>query len=106
MLRLHGVIRQYPSAPWRSEKVSGCADASRPLYLELRALGLEVRVEDDPDGRALDFRVALGGLHCLSETHAKSVRQRVMESEEGLVQLILDLRDPDLNAIRSEGHCW
>ena len=85
--------------------MSSCADAARPLYLELRALRLEVRVEDDPDGDTLDFRVALGGLHRLSETHAQSVRQRVMESEEGLVQLILDQWDPDLNAIRREGHC-
>ena len=85
--------------------MSSCADAARPLYLELRALRLEVRVEDDPDGDTLDFRVALGGLHRLSETHAQSVRQRVMESEEGLVQLLLDQRDPDLNAIRREGHC-
>jgi hypothetical protein len=86
--------------------VSSCADAARPLYLELRALGLEVRVEDDPDGGPLDYRVTVGGLHCFSEARAKSVRQRVLESEEGLVHLILDLRDPDLNAIRSEGHCW
>jgi hypothetical protein len=26
------------------------ADVARPLYLELRALDLEVRVEDDPSG--------------------------------------------------------
>ena len=86
--------------------MSGCADAARPLYLELRALRLEVRVEDDPDGCPLDYRVAVGGLHCLSEARAWSVRRRVLESEEGLVQLILNLRDPDLNAIRNEGHCW
>jgi hypothetical protein len=86
--------------------MSGRADAARPLYLELRALGLEVRVEDDPDGGPLDYRIAVGGLHCLSEARAKSVRRRILESEEGLVHRILDLRDPDLNAIRSEGHCW
>jgi hypothetical protein len=85
--------------------VSGCGDAARPLYLELRALGLEVRVEDDPDGGTLDFRVALDGLHRLSEIHAQSVRRRVLESEDGLVELILDRRDPDLNAIRREGYC-
>ena len=86
--------------------MSSCADAARPLYLELRALGLEVRVEDDPDGGPLDYRVTVGGLHCFSEARAKSVRQRVLESEEGLVQLILDRRDPDLDAIRREGYCW
>jgi hypothetical protein len=65
--------------------MSGCADAARPLYLELRALGLEVRVEEDPDGGTLDFRVALGGLHSFSETHARSLVHRVLESEEELV---------------------
>ena len=85
--------------------MSSCADTARALYLELRALRLEVRVEDDPDGDTLDFRLALGGLHRLSEAHAQSVRQRVMESEEGLVLIILDLHDPDLDAIRREGTC-
>jgi hypothetical protein len=86
--------------------VSGCADTARALYLELRALGLEVRVEDDPDGCPLDYRIAVDGLHSLSEARTRSVRRRVQECEEGLVHLILDLRDPDLSAIRSEGHCW
>ena len=85
--------------------MSGCADIARSLYLELRALGLEVRAEDDPDGDTLDFRISLGGLHRLSKADAKTMRQRVLESEEGLVELILDRRDPDLNAIRREGHC-
>jgi hypothetical protein len=85
--------------------MSGCADAARSLYLELRALGLGVRVEDDADGGTLDFRIAIEGLHSVSEACAKSVRRRVLESEEGLVQLILDRRNPDLNAIRREGHC-
>jgi len=37
----------------RTEKVSSCVDAALPLYLELRALRLEVRAEDDPDGDVL-----------------------------------------------------
>ena len=86
--------------------MSGCADTVRALYLELRALGLEVRIEDDPGDGPLDYRVAVGGLHSLPEARAWSVRRRVLESEEGLVHLILDLRDPDLSAIRSEGYCW
>ena len=85
--------------------MSGYADTARPLYLELRALGLEVRVEDDIAGGPLDFRVALGGLHSLPEARAKSVSRRVLQSEEDLVLIILDRRDPDLNAIRREGHC-
>jgi uncharacterized protein YbaA (DUF1428 family) len=85
--------------------VSGCADTARSLYLELRALRLEVWAEDDPDGDTVDFRIAVGGLHRLSEADAMSVWRRVLENEEGLVQLVLDGRDPDLNAIRREGYC-
>ncbi len=85
--------------------MSGCADAARPLYLELRALGLEVRIEGDPDSGPLDYGIAIGGLHFLPESHAMSIIQRVLQSEDGLVQLILDRRDPDLDAIRREGYC-
>ena len=81
------------------------ADTARPLFLELRALGLKVQTEDDPDGDFLDYRIAIEGLHCLSDTHADRVMRLVRDNEEGLVQLLLDRRDPDLDAIRREGHC-
>jgi hypothetical protein len=69
--------------------VSGCADAARALYLELRAQGLEVRVVDDPSGGGgpLDYGIAIGGLGSVSASYARSIRQRVLESEEELVQL-------------------
>ena len=85
--------------------MSGYAEVDRALYLELRAEGLEVRVEDNPDGGPLDFRIAIGGLRSRSESYARSIRQRVLENEEGLVQLVLNLQDPDLDAIRREGSC-
>ena len=85
--------------------MSSCGDTARALYLELRAEGLEVRVEDNPDGGPLDFRIAIGGLRSRSESYARSIMQRVLENEEGLVQLVLNLYDPDLDAIRREGHC-
>jgi hypothetical protein len=44
-------------------------------------------------------------LYCLSEIDARSLMRRILESEEGLVQLILDRRDADPNAIRREGNC-
>ena len=81
------------------------ADTARPLFLELRALGLKVQTEDDPDGDFLDYRIDIQGLHCLSETHADRVMRLVRDNEEGLVQLLLDRRDPDLDAIRREGYC-
>ncbi len=85
--------------------MSSCGDTARVLYLELRAQGLEVRVEDNPDGGPPDYGIVIGGLHTLSESHARSVMQRVLENEEGLVQLVLNLYDPDLDAIRREGSC-
>ena len=85
--------------------MSGYAEVDRALYLELRAEGLEVRVEDNPDGGPLDYGIAIGGLRSRRESYARSIMQRVLENEEGLVQLVLDLHDPDLDAIRREGHC-
>ena len=85
--------------------MSSSADTARPLFLELRALGLGVQIEDDPDGDCLDHGVAIEGLHSLSETHADRVMRLVWDNKEGLVQLLLDRRDPDLDAIRREGYC-
>ena len=83
--------------------MNGCEDIARSLYLELRALGLEVWVEDDPDGGALDYCIEVSDLHELSGARAREVRRRIERNEEGLVRVILDHRDPDLHAIRAEG---
>jgi hypothetical protein len=45
----------------KGEKLRDHADVARPLYLELRALGLGVRVVDAPGGRPLDYGIALEG---------------------------------------------
>jgi hypothetical protein len=85
--------------------MNGHRDTARALYLELRALGLKLRVEDDPDGGPLDYRIALNGLCSLSEARACQVVRNVRRNEEGLVLVLLDRRDPDLDAVRREGHC-
>ena len=85
--------------------MSSCEDTARALYLELRAEGLEVRVEDNPDGGTLDYGIAIGELHNLPELHARSLSQRVLKNEDELVQIILDRWDPDLEAIRREVTC-
>ena len=41
--------------------VSVCEDPARSLYLELRALGLELWVEDDPKGGPLDYGIEVDG---------------------------------------------
>ena len=84
--------------------MKGCEDVARSLYLELRALGLELWVADDPDGGPLDYGIEAAGLHKLSGARAKEVRRRIERNEEGLVRVILDHRDPDLFAIRAEGN--
>ena len=84
--------------------MNGCEDVARSLYLELRALGLEVWVEDDPDGGPLDYGIEAVGLHNLPVAHAREVRRRIERHEEGLIRVILDHRDPDLHAVRAEGN--
>lgn len=81
------------------------ADTARSLYLELRALGFKVWVEDDPDGGVLDYRLALDDLRSVPEARARRVRRQVLDHQNELVRLILDRRDPDLDAVRKEGHC-
>ena len=77
----------------------------RPLYIELRALGLEVRVQDNPDIGPLDYRIVIDGLSTLPDGRSSRLRRRIMDNEEALVKIVLDWRDPDLHAIRSEGDC-
>ena len=76
---------------------------ARSLYLELRALGLDVRVEEVPE-EPLCYRVVVGGLRSLSPVHADRVVRCVRSNEAGLVQVLLCRWDPDLHAVRREGN--
>jgi hypothetical protein len=84
--------------------VSVCEDVARSLYLELRALSLELWVEEDPKGGPLDYGIEVTGLYRLPEPLAEEVRQRIGRNEEGLVRVLLDHRDPDIRAVRAEGN--
>ncbi len=78
---------------------------ARPLYLELRALGLDLWVEEDP-GEPLCYRIVVGGLRSLSPAHANRVVRRVRGNEAGLARILLSSRwNLDLAAIRQEGGC-
>lgn len=78
---------------------------ARCLYLELRALGLELWVEEDSDEPPC-YRIVVGGLRSLSPAHANRVVQRVRGNEAGLARILLSSRwNPDLAAIRQEGGC-
>jgi hypothetical protein len=84
--------------------MSGCAGTARSFYLELRAAGLKLWVEDGPESCPLDYGIGMSVLRGLSDAHARSLRQRVLDNENELVEVLLDLRDPDLYAIRKEGY--
>ena len=76
---------------------------ARSLYLELRALGLDVRVEEDPD-EPPSCRIVVDGLRSLSPAHADRVVRRVRGNEAGLARVLLaGPWNPDLAAIRQEG---
>jgi hypothetical protein len=78
---------------------------ARPLYIELRSLGLEVRVEDNPDLGPLDYGLVIDGLSALPDGRSRHLKKRIMGNEEALVRIVLDRRDPDLHAIRAEASC-
>jgi hypothetical protein len=76
---------------------------ARPLYLELKALGVELDVRGCPaDPR--EYTVCVGGLKGFSPAHADRLQRRVRASEEGLARVLLaGPWHPDLEAIRQEG---
>ena len=84
--------------------MSVCEDVARSLYLELRALNLELWVEEDPEGGPLDYGIEVTGLYRLPDALAEEVRQRIGRNEEGLVRVLLDHRDRDIGAVRAEGN--
>ncbi len=83
------------------------SDVARSLYLELRALRLEVWVHHDPRGTGgvLDYGIVVDGLRSLSVAEVSSVTRRILDNENDLVRLLANERDPDLRAIRREGDC-
>jgi hypothetical protein len=76
---------------------------ARALYLEIRALSLDVRVEDDPEDPR-SCRVVVSGLRSLSPSHADRIVRCVRGNEAGLARILLSGPwNPDLEAIRQEG---
>ncbi len=68
---------------------------ARPIFLELRALGLDLRAGEDPQ-ELLGYYVEVRGLCSLSEAHAERVARRIEERKPGLVRiLMMGEWDPD-----------
>ncbi len=76
---------------------------ARSLYLELRALGLELYAKEDSRD-ATGYRVRVAGLHSLPETRADRIRRRVEQSKPGLLRVLFGRWDPDVLAIHREGN--
>lgn len=77
---------------------------ARSLYLELRALRFEVRIEEDisdPTG----YKIAFNGPGSISSPHLQGIVRRVRDNKPGLIDVLLCRWDPDLHAIRQEGNC-
>jgi len=84
------------------------ADVARSLYLELRTLPLEVRVEVDTRGASgvLDYGIAVDGSYSLSVAEVDSLTRRILDNENDIVRLLVTERDLDLRAIRKESMRW
>ena len=82
------------------------ADLARSLYLELRALRLELWVEADTRGagRVLDYGIAVDDTHSLSVAEMNSVTRRILDNENDIVRLLVTERDLDLRTIRKESN--
>jgi hypothetical protein len=80
------------------------ADVARSLYLELRTLPLDVRIEVDTRGAGgvLDYGIAVDDSHSLSVAEVNSVTRRILDNENDFVRLLANEQDPDLRALRKE----
>lgn len=76
---------------------------ARPLYLELRSLGLDLRAHEDPE-EPTGYRIEVVGLASVSPVvHADGVRRRVEELRPGLMRILIMGRGyEDLSAVREE----
>ncbi len=88
-------MSSYAEIAWERKK-------ARVLYLELKALGLELHVKEDPRD-AKGYRLSMTGTRSLSQTHAGRLRRRVQECKPGLLRVLLGRWDADLTAVRREG---
>lgn len=75
---------------------------ARPLYLELRALGLDVWVEEDA-GDPTGYRIVVEGPGSIPQARIERLVPRVRENKAGLIKVLLFRYDPDLHAVRREG---
>src|SRR5215210_1647099 len=94
-------VRQSPPPATRTEAMNRQADVARSLYLELRTLPLEVRIEVDTRGAGgvLYYGIAVDDSHSLSVAEVDSVTRRILDNGNDIVRLLVNERDLDLRAL-------
>ena len=83
-------------------EAGGAGKRARPLYLELRALDLDLWVEEDtrdPTGYRIVAEVPVS----VPRLRLGSLMPRVRDNKVGLIEVLLCRYDADLHAIRKEG---
>lgn len=74
---------------------------ARPLYLGLRALGLNITTRDSSED-PIGYVIFVEDLRLFSDAHADRIRRLVEEHKPGLVEVQRSWHE-DLDAIREEG---
>ncbi len=83
-------------------EADGAGTRARPLYLELRALDLDLWVEEDT-GDPTGYRIVAEVPVSLPRLHLEGLMLRVRDNKVGLIEMLLCPYDADLHAIRREG---
>lgn len=84
-----------------------CGEAgkrARPLYLELRALELNLWAEEDAEDPT-GYRLVADVPDSLPRSQLEDLFLRARENKVGLITVLLCPYHPDLYAVRREGSC-
>lgn len=77
---------------------------ARAVYLEARAVGLEFRLRPDASGAGgYELQIAADTLEALDPEARQQARDRLRANRAGLVRLLLDGHDLDVQAVLQEG---
>ena len=85
-------------------EADGASKRARQLYLELRALDLDLWVEEDA-GDPTGYRIVAEVPMSVPRLRLESLMPRVRDNKVGLIEVLLCRYDADLYAIRREGSC-
>jgi hypothetical protein len=92
---------------WRGDELTTYAELNRQrkqaraLFLEIRALGLNLRIHEDAEDPT-GYRLEVLGVRSLSPAHADRLERRVEAAKPGLIKVACSRWDADLEAIRKE----